>query len=290
MTACGSSSGEIAELSDGPQLVRLFNPNKIIAAGIPQRLPFGLIDNGIRLTGDGAPVPARVLQDGQVIAETDVLGRVVSHDHPPGTEEHQHSGLLRYYALRATLPGPGIYDVELDINGSTATTAVQAFDPSEIGVILPGAEFPSLLTPTSTDPAGVDPICTQPDGPCVFHDRTAADVLAAGEPMALLVATPAYCATAYCGPVLTTLLEAHADRVERGDPPIAFVHVEPYANAREVAGDLSSPDLRLAPTLAPLGLDFEPVLFLVDGAGTLVDRIDNVFDRTELDEALVGLA
>jgi hypothetical protein len=105
----------------------------------------------------------------------------------------------------------------------------------------------------------------------------------------LLVATPAYCATAYCGPVLTTMIEADAARDEQGLRRIAVVHVEPYANAREVAGDLSSPDLRLAPTLGPLGLDFEPVLFLVDSTGTLVDRIDNVFDRTELDEALAVL-
>ncbi len=279
---CGSSA--ISDTTAGPQLVPLFNPNRVIAAGIPQRLPFGLVDNGITLTGDGAPVPARILRDGQVIETTEVLGRVVSHDHPEGTAEHQHSGLLRYYALRTTLPSPGIYDVEFDIAGVSATAPVQAFDPNEIEVLLPGADFPSLLTPTILDPAGVDALCTQPDGPCPFHEHTVAELIDAGRPMAVLVAAPAFCATAYCGPVLSTLIEGAP-----GAPDVAMVHLEFYANVKAVNGDLASADLLLAPSMAALGLSYEPVLFLVDSGGVLVDRIDNVFDLSELEPALAAL-
>lgn len=282
ITGCGSSSGQSSPV--GPQLVALFNPNRVIAAGIPQRLPFGLVDNGITLTGDGEPVPVRVTSQGEVIDATEAIGRVVAHDHPEGTTEHQHSGLLRYYAIRTTLPSPGIYDVELDIGGVTARAPVQAFDPSEIEVVLPGASFPSIVTPTLDDPDGVDVLCTQPDGPCPFHSRSVADVLAAGEPMAVLVATPAFCSTAYCGPVLDTLIEAAP-----AHPGITMIHLEPYANARSVAGDLTSPDLLLAPSMSLLGLTYEPVLFLVDRNGVLVDRIDNVFDLSELDPALAAI-
>ncbi len=284
LAGCTTSGETASGAAIGPQLVPLFNPNRVIAAGIPQRLPFGLVDNGLTLTGDGAPVPARLLLDGQVIDTTEVLGRVVAHDHPEGTEEHQHSGLLRYYALRTTLPEPGIFDVELDINGVTASAPIQAFDASEISVLLPGAAFPSIATPTVDDPSGVDALCTQPGGPCPFHTRSVAEILSAGEPMAVLVATPAFCSTAYCGPVLNTLIEGAP-----GAPTIAMVHLEPYANARAVSGDLESPDLRLAPSLAVLGLTYEPVLFLVDRTGVLVDRIDNVFDLTELEPALAAL-
>ncbi len=282
LSGCGSSS--VGDTTAGPQLVPLFNPNRVIAAGVPQRLPFGLVDNGITLTGDGAPVPARVLQDGELLDSTEVVGRVVAHDHPEGTAEHQHSGLLRYYALRTTLPRPGIYDVELDIGGVSATAPVQAFDPSEIEVLLPGAAFPTLITPTVDDPSGIDALCTQPGGPCPFHRHTVADLVESGTPMAVLVATPAFCATAYCGPVLDTLIEGAP-----GAPGVAMVHLEPYANARAVNGDLTSPDLLLAPSMGALGLTYEPVLFLVDGSGTLVDRIDNVFDLSELEPALAAL-
>ncbi len=282
LSGCGSTAG--SDEAAGPQLVPLFNPNRIIAAGIPQRLPFGLVDNGITLTGDGEPVPARVLLDGKVIDTSEVLGRVVAHDHPEGTGEHQHSGLLRYYALRTTLPEAGIYDVEFDIGGVVATAPVQAFDVAEIEVLLSGSAFPSLVTATIDAPEGVDALCTQPDGPCPFHSRTVADILSDGQPMAVLVATPAFCSTAYCGPVLDTLIEAAP-----AYPAIAMVHLEPYANAQAVNGDLLSDELRLAPPMAALGLDFEPVLFLVDSTGTLVDRIDNVFDLSELEPALAAL-
>lgn len=286
LSGCGDESGAGTDpAASGPQLVPLFNPNRVIAAGIPQRLPFGLVDNGITLTGDGEAIAARVLLDGETIDETEVIGRVVAHDHPDGTEEHQHSGLLRYYALRTTLPRPGVFDIELDIGGVTATAPVQAFDPSEIGVLLPGEPFPAIATPTIIDPSGVDALCTQPNEPCPFHDHSADDLLAERKPMAVLVATPAFCATAYCGPVLDTMIEAAP-----AAPGIAVVHLEPYANARAVSGDLTSPDLLLAASLEPLGLDYEPVLFLVGSDGVIVDRIDNVFDLSEVEPLLASLA
>ncbi len=284
LSSCGIGGGGSDDIV-GAQLVPLFNPNRVIAAGIPQRLPFGLVDNGITLTGDGEAVPVRIFSSGELITTTEVVGRVVAHDHPEGTEEHQHSGLLRYYAVRATLPVTGIYDVEFDIGGATATAPVQAFDPSEISVLLPGDTFPSVITPTIDDHLDVDALCTQPDGPCPFHTRTIAEVLAAGEPLAVLVATPAFCSTAYCGPVLDTMIEAAP-----GAPSLPVVHIEPYANARAVDGDLTSPELRLAASLAEFGLDYEPVLFLVGSNGLVVDRIDNVFDLSEVEPILATLS
>lgn len=278
LTACSREPDATATL------VALFNPNRVIAAGMPQRLPFGLVDNGIRLTGDGEPVGFRVLHGDDVIDEGETIGRVVAHEHPEGTEDHQHSGLLRYYAVRTTLPETGIFDVELRINNTVTSAPVQAFDRSEISVLLPGDPFPSMDTPTFDDHRGVDPLCTEFGEPCPFHETTVAEILARRSPMAVLVATPAFCVTAYCGPVLTTLREAHP-----GASHIEMVHLEPYANPREVGGDLSSDRLRLAPSLGALGLDFEPALFLVNSAGVLVDRIDNVFDLSELEPALAAL-
>jgi hypothetical protein len=103
--------------------------------------------------------------------------------------------------------------------------------------------------------------------------------------MALLVATPAFCSTAYCGPVVDTLIEASG-----AFPGIEFVHVEVYANTDEVDGNYQDERIRLAPAVEAIGLTFEPSLFLVDSTGLLVERIDNVFDGTEVTEALSALA
>ena len=99
------------------------------------------------------------------------------------------------------------------------------------------------------------------------------------------MATPALCQTAYCGPVVDTLM-AEAPAFES----VAAIHLEFWANADEVAGNYSDPRLRLAPQVEALGLTFEPSLILVDRAGTIVDRIDNVFDADELRAGLATIA
>ena len=62
--------------------------------------------------------------------------------------------------------------------------------PPPASMVKPGDQMPgSLDTPTTADARGVDPICTA-DPVCPLHDVTLADALAAGDPIALLVATP----------------------------------------------------------------------------------------------------
>lgn len=275
--ACGGSPAE------GPQLVALFSPSRVLAAGIEQRIPFGLIDQGVPLRDETGRFPLRILRDGAAVVETEVRSRLVAHDHPAGDADqpHEHASLLRYFAVRANLPEPGIYDLQLDVDGRTAGLAFQLFAPAEIAVPLPGDVLPAISFPTFGDPLGVDPICTQFGGPCPLHDRTVDEALEAGRPLALLVATPAYCATAYCGPVLDVLLEVREDF-----PDVTFLHAEVYQNPAEVNGNLLDPDLRVAPAVDDLGLDFEPSLFLVDADRTVKDRIDNVYDHDELRTAL----
>ena len=285
---CGSSNtGSGGEAGARPELVALFSPNRVIAAGRRQRIPFAVVDTGAVAVADTAELAVRVLLDGELVETGTVTGRVVDHDHGPGEDgpDHQHSDLLRYFALRAELPRPGIYDLEVSFgDGVTATLPVQAFDPDEIEVVLPGEAMPALATSTTARPEGVDPLCSLAPEPCPFHHVSLDEALASGRPVAYLVATPAFCSTAYCGPVLETLLAAAPDH-----PDIAVIHQEVYANASEVGGNYADPGIERAAPLVALGLDFEPSLFLVDGGGTVIDRIDNVFSGDELEAALVAL-
>ncbi len=281
--------GACSNESNSPdlELVRLFSSDNVIVADRPQRLPFGLVDNGAPVVGEGGNVDVRVLLNGEMIDEVVVPSRLVTHDHPDGdgTAPHEHSDVVRYFPLRTTLPRPGIYDIEVTIGDQTILLPVQAFDPDEVDIIVPGERFPSLDTPTLVRPGPMDPLCTLFDGPCPFHERTVTDVLQAGEPLAFLIATPAFCSTSYCGPVLETLIASAGNF-----PSIRAVHLEVYENPREVDGDLDDPNLRPVSAFAELGLTFEPSLFLVDRDGVLVDRIDNVFDSAELELALAGIA
>lgn len=279
-SAC-SSGGTAAQL----ELVRLFSSDSVVVAGIEQRLPFGLVDNGAPVVGEGSSVNVRVLFNGDVVDEVAVPSRIVNHDHPGGEGEipHEHADILRYFPLRTTLPDPGIYDLEVEIDGQLIVLPVQAFAPNEVKVVTAGQKFPALVTPTLLVPGPMDSICTLFDGPCPFHEHTVADVLADGDPLAFLVATPAFCATSYCGPVVETLIEASASF-----PSVRPIHLEVYENTDDADGNINN--LRAASQLAEIGLDFEPSLFLVGRDGIVADRIDNVFDRAELELALALIA
>ena len=133
--------------------------------------------------------------------------------------------------------------------------------------------MPAVETPTTTDARGVTPICTN-EPACPLHDVSLTEALAEGAPVALLLATPAFCQIAICGPVLDVLLDVRADH-----PGVRFLHAEVYA---EPAKDLQT----YAPIIAPLGLHFEPCLVLVGADGVVVDRIDTIYDRTELQARL----
>lgn len=273
-----------------PTIVTLFSPDRVLAAGRDQRIPFAIVtpadDSGgeVALPPDDGLVSVTIKLDGDVILETEVGGRVVDHDHVGADDpDHQHANLFRYYALRANLPEPGIYDLTIGVEGVDSVLPIQLFDPSEVKVPLLGEPFTAPATPTFDDSAGVDPICTRFE-PCPFHEISADVAQAEGRPLALLVATPAFCSTAYCGPVVETLIAQ-----SEAAPDVTFVHAEVYANPREVDGNLLDPAIRLAPAVAELGLEFEPSLFLVSADGILVDRIDNVFDATELAEVLADL-
>lgn len=283
LVGCGRSDDVVAQ----PQLVSLFSSDRVIAAGVEQRIPFAVVDVGDLVIDDTAEFPVRILIDGVLVEATTVVGRLVDHDHRASENpDHQHADLLRYFALRTELPEPGIYDLEVDFgSGAVGQLPFQAFDPVEVTVPLPGDPLPPIRTPTFDEPDGIDPLCTRVGGPCPFHADDVAATVGNGRPLALLVATPALCSTAYCGPVLDTLIDVAPDH-----PDVTFVHLEVYANAEQVGGNYDDPDLRVADPVVELGLTYEPALFLVDGEGRVVDRIDNIYDRAELDDALTALA
>lgn len=294
--ALGAASGALAACGSSdpvpPTVVALFSPDHVLVAGRAQRIPIAIVAAGdagdassdTPSIADDAPIEVTVRFEGDTVDELSVAGHVVDHDHVgQPNPDHQHANLFRYYPLRTTLPTPGIYDLDVVVGDAEATLPVQAFDPAEVGLPLVGDPFPAIATPTFDEPAGVDRLCTRFE-PCPFHQTSADQLLTGDRPLAVLVATPAFCSTAYCGPVLETLIAA-APR----HPGLDVVHVEVYANPDEVDGNFTDPRIRLAPAVAALGLGFEPALFLVDAGGVVVDRIDNVFDRTELDAALTTL-
>lgn len=271
----GSEAVPATPAPDGNDLsiLRFFGP--YYAAEQAARIPFGLSDSAGLLPADAVPGSLSVSvknPDGEVVAED--LTAVLHAD-----------GLPRpYYAFEFTPASTGFYDFTTDVDGAEVISqfSVIAPDAPEIAPrVDPGDEMPPLVTPTVADGLGVTPICTR-EPVCPLHDQTVADVVGNG-PMALLVATPAFCQTVICGPVLDVMLGIMDDY-----PDVSFVHAEVFTNPEENSVPLSIEDF--APVVTDLGLPYEPAFYAVGADGVVQDRLDFIFDaadmRASLDQVL----
>jgi hypothetical protein len=271
--ADGGEGGNAAGIVGGLSVLRFYG--RYYAAGNPARVPFGLTDDEGLLPADLAPEQLTMTvrgPDGEEVAS----GLTA----PLYTE-----GLPRpYYAFEFTPETVGFYDYVADTPEGEVISqleVVAADDPIVAAMVGPGDPMPSLMTPTTDDQRGVLPICTREPN-CDLHGRTVADVLGAGEPLALLVATPAFCRTVICGPVLDVLLGVLPDVAG-----VAAIHAEVFADPENNPAQPTEDDY--APVIRELGLAFEPVLYTVGADGIVRDRLDYVFGEVEMRRALEAL-
>ncbi len=276
-TACGGGgSGEAASpapssttpgKAEGLTLAQVFYPQQ--PAGVEVRLPLALADGTGVLLDEGPPeITVRTGPAG-----TPELGQPVT------VRRHDRGVPRAYYPLTTTFPAPGTWRITTDVEGQSAEMVVSALDRSQVPAVpAVGEKLISLPTPTVDDPRGVEPICTAVP-PCPLH-ATSLDAAVGGgdKAIAMLIATPAYCQTAICGPVLDLLISRQADFAE----VLTMIHVEVYPN-RESAGRTTTDTVRA------YGLAWEPSLFLALPDGTIASRLDYTYDADELDQALAEL-
>jgi hypothetical protein len=191
---------------------------------------------------------------------------------------HRDGVPVPYFPLRATFAEPGNYQASVELDGLRQDQSFTVSPADDVTLVQVGQPMIPVETPTVDDHRGVEPYCTLAE-PCPLHAETLTAALGSGAPVAFLVGTPAFCATGLCGPVLELLVEQAPNY-----PGVRFVHAEVYADAEAQQGDLTAASL--APAVDAYGLVFEPSLFVADASGTVVTRLDNVYDRTELIAAL----
>ncbi len=236
-----------------------------LVAGVPQRLPF-IVADGIDNLREGVPasLDIRIEQAGELVAEATVAQRA--------------DGIITpYFALSIEFASPGEYSASLPGFPDVAAVSFTVVDADQVPIPQVGDTIEPTVTPTIFDDQGVTPICTRAI-PCPFHDVSHADAATNGRAMVLLVATPGFCQTDICGPVVDLLMDA-AD----GRDDLDVIHAEVYVNPSDFATG-GFPEL--TPIVQAADLPFEPVLFVLDGNGVVIARIDTTFDRSELAEAI----
>ncbi|HSL72902.1 MAG TPA: twin-arginine translocation signal domain-containing protein [Ilumatobacteraceae bacterium] len=270
LAACGSgddaaTSPTLEEVVDPPDtpgtytLVQRFPQNVQEPGSIRLAMSLGT-DTGA-LVQDGPDTLGAVVTDvdGNQLGDRITAGR---RDVAPGP----------YYDFRTDVAAAGIYYLVVD-GGPEQGAAFQVMEPGTVAVPGPGSPLPPFDTPTFDDARGIDLVCTREPEPCPFHDQTLTQALASGKGVVYLVGTPAFCSTGTCAPALESIIELQPDYADR----YAFVHAEVYTD------DTATEP---APAVGAVGLTYEPALFVTDATGTVLERLDAVWDRTELAEVL----
>jgi hypothetical protein len=261
--ACGGGSGD--STPDGLVIVQRF-PQDVSAVG-PVRLPVSLAADGALLDGTSdwsPPDPMRVsltsVASGLTVASAVEVAR------------HGEGLAAPYWPVRLVVDEPGFY--VLTIDGLDAEgAALEIRERDRVLVPVPGDPLPPFDTPTLDDSRGVEPICTRAEGPCPFHDVTLTEALGEGRPVVYLIGTPAFCKTGTCSPALEALITVAS---EVGGAA-RFVHADVYTDSTATT---------VAPALVRYSMTYEPALFVTDSSGTLVERLDAVFDVVEMRDVL----
>ena len=245
-------------------LVQRFPTEPLLVPG-EVRLPVSLADD-TRMLDNGPETLEAWIETGDEARTriTDVTGI------------RRHSGInTPYWEMRGTIPEAGIYTLRATGDDGSGA-AFEVFSPADVISPLTGDELPPFDTPTVDDHRGVDPYCSLTPDPCPFHEVTLTEALALGKPLAYMVGTPAHCQTGTCAPGLQFLI-AEQERV--GDKMVV-VHADVYADNAATT---------VAPAVNALGVQYEPIIYFCTADGTIVDRLDAIWDASELTERVDAL-
>lgn len=187
-----------------------------------------------------------------------VEAELVSVGRGLGGSTKSNTEVDRIFVFRHDFDRAGIWDVNVRFEGGAARTVFQIADGSPSPTV--GKKAIASQSPTTADHRGVDPVCTRTPA-CSMHDVTIADAVARGRPSVLVFATPAYCESRTCGPVVDLVESAKRRYSERA----SFIHIEEWKSDKLVGKTL-------APTFDEWKLETEPWTFFVGSDGVIKDR------------------
>lgn len=201
------------------------------------------------------------------------------------TPVHTPDGFTTIFAQERKFERAGDWGVEVQARFPDGTAALKRIGFEVLAdspTLKPGQKVPALDTPTAAQVNNDLSQLTSATRPNpAFYQLSLAEAMATGKPTVLLFATPAFCQTRFCGPAyeLTDELQKHYGDV------LNFVHVEVYTGLPNPAAN----NWEVAPSMVAFGLTTEPWLYLIDGEGTIVYRVEGVFTRAEVERQLKAL-
>lgn len=233
--------------------------------GPGRRLQFGLLDNEQRpLLGDEV----------QAFVVDDVNGAVLQGPVTPSFHD-EGLGARGIYVFASDIPEPGVHSLVVQTSdGQRAGVGpIRVLAPEQSPIVQVAQDFPPSDTPTVDDPQDLLELCTR-DPDCGMHEHKLGQALADGKPIVLTIATPKYCVSRICGPIVDIVEDIRLTGI-RDD--VAWIHVEVFKD------DQSTDPVDL---VTELSLPSEPWVFLIDADGKLADKFDGPVTGDLLRDAL----
>ena len=113
-----------------------------------------------------------------------------------------------------------------------------------------------------------------------LYQTTVAEAIDSGLPTLVVMASPAFCTNAVCGPQVEVLQALKNEYQGRAN----FIHVDFYDNPEEIQGDLNL--ARLSPTVIEWGLPSNEWSFVLDREGVISARFEAFATLDELKQAI----
>lgn len=225
----------------------------------------------------GAPIPATYRAvAGQGSATTSPTAQLVAPSVSRGV----------YGADGVRFDRPGLWSLQVaGKNRARSFTAEAHFQvAAEPQVVAVGEAAPVATNPLPGSPgvpaAAIDSRADDRGVPDTeLHRVTVADALSAARPLMVVVSTPVYCISRFCGPITDTINQLAA---QYGDQ-MNFIHLEVWADFERKRINESAGQWIYRHDRSDAN---EPWVFVISASGTVAERFDNVATELDLQKAI----
>ena len=259
----------------------------LTAADNQRIVAFGTVSLRFRYTGPtGTPLPRPEPGPSATADYNPIPGQQLDPDAtgPRLVDPSEAIGVYRAAAVRFDRPGGWDVTATVPLGGAKATVEasfeVLASSPiPNVGDPAPHTDNPvagGAPAKSIDSRAGDDTAIPDPE----LHDTTVAAALAASRPAVVVVSTPTYCQSRFCGPITDSV--ADIARASTGTN-IAFIHLEVWQDFKNSIVNPAAAEWINPPGTADAR---EPWVFIVGADGRITDRFDNVAGEDELRAAI----
>jgi hypothetical protein len=184
------------------------------------------------------------------------------------------------YAAHVDIPEAATYQATIEAEGMAEAGPAGFVAYDDLPLIEPGEQAPPSETRTSAEFADLSVITSDPDPDPAMYESSIAEAVTSGTPSVIVFATPAFCASQACGPLLDQVKALRPDH-----EGIEFVHVEIYDDLQVEVEDLTP-----VPAVSEWGLPSEPWVFVVASDGVVSAAFEGAVSDEELTAAVDAVA